>query len=318
MSKKRTNQSTKNNKKKSSKKSRAPVKTIVVNGPQIDREAMRWINLIANPCTGGLAHPTYGGGSTGYLARVRVSTTIARTTGNNCVAIFAHPAAGVWYSQSVDLASTNAFGSVWNNGGELPSIVQEYRPVAACLKVRFIGAEKDRSGSVSWGQRISVESAINTTTTGIQYDQVLTAGDRVPATEVELKCYPDDSWQFFREKGASLIQTEVIRMTNGVGVIAYGLPASASTQSDIVLEWTLAYEWRPEPTVGLQAPSNMSHSKTPYQVVSEAVSTMSEMIGGIEGLRKGMRMAYTGYRMAAGGNSSFFLGPRAQARLTTA
>jgi hypothetical protein len=116
---------------------------------KLDAGALAWRNLLLDPCGARLVQPCYGGAGTGVFMRFRTiySPGAADTAGlwgfqlgTNKVWSFgtstnASVTTSAEYNVFNDLASTN-----YN---------RDFRCIAGCVKVRYVGAESNRSGTVA-------------------------------------------------------------------------------------------------------------------------------------------------------------------------
>lgn len=116
---------------------------------RLDAGAAAFRRLLMDPCNAPLAGPAYSGLGTGQFRRFRklyyfptdaVEAVYGFQFGTNCVTTGGHSAAGA--GGNITLVS----GAIAAELGTASAT--EVRCVAGCLKVRYVGKETDRAGSV--------------------------------------------------------------------------------------------------------------------------------------------------------------------------
>lgn len=115
-------------------------------GDILDDGARRWRALLADPCNGPLTGSCFSGGHTGQYRRVRAIFNIPATEVEG-IYVFQPSINGYWaggHSAAGAGGNITTVGSVLLPTGATP--VSEQRCIAACLKVRYTGAEQARAG----------------------------------------------------------------------------------------------------------------------------------------------------------------------------
>lgn len=136
----------------------------------LDVGALQYRRLLTDPCNAPMVGPAYGGVHTGIYRRCRriytipaseVETIFVWQPGTNCIWQGGHSSANA--GSSITLNAQAAFGGSWFTS------LTEARALAACIKVRYTGAESTRSG------------VVGLTTGGYYYDVGSTTGTAIEA-----------------------------------------------------------------------------------------------------------------------------------------
>jgi hypothetical protein len=251
-----------------SKKTRPRTVTTVTKtaSHRLDEAAQRWLKLIRDPCGADLTVPCYAGTGEGYLIRCKDIVNIPATAVDG-VYEFTPP---YYAGSNVRYSWANAVGgglgtaeNYYTNAFLQSAVVGRFRPVAACVKVYYIGAELDRKGSVglnlSAGRTIEAGEAIAGTASSW-----LTSGGftgRTPKDHYEVKwapCEGDSAWWPKMPDESEIVG--VSNTGNSMTVAFTGVPAGS-----LRLEYTTIYEWQPSEEVsqGLvtsaKGPSSRNH-----------------------------------------------------------
>jgi hypothetical protein len=223
-------------------------------GPALDEGARKYAALIADPCNAPLVNPVYAGGEGGYLTRTEVIFTQGGVAG-----------AFMWTPGAVGSTSSEVIGFNAAGGGTATAVTtygsspgktflnntaSVCRPVAACLKLTFLGSESSRSGRVSFGHASGGLMDIGETPTSDQIAQTLSYTSRTPAEGVELIWKPNDADQMFTDPNATTLASEKDRKASLV-VAWDGLPAINGWCFHLTCVW----EWQPRQAQGISNPT---------------------------------------------------------------
>lgn len=229
---------------------------VVPKGPVLDTAAMKYAQLLADPCNGALVQPIYSGAEAGYLIRFKSVLDYGNSLGANAVGI--HWTPGYPNSSGSDVlvnmsanpsANTNwdPLGITGRPGASfLSTNASAARCVAACLKVSYPGAESTRSGRISFGHTkaglidAGNSLALNSTVGVLQHST------RTTPTDIEVVWMPGDSDQIPTDPAAASSAT-LRDQKSAVTVIGTGLPADVG----LTFHMTVVYEWWPTNTMGL-------------------------------------------------------------------
>lgn len=216
MTAKRRNRS--KNKPKQKAKQQAP-KQLVMARPRIrvpslqglDRPALEWAHLLADPCNAKLVYPCYPSGNGGTVL-VRFENDQVVANGATEVAAF-----GVW-APGFGLSTTNVTAQTSDTLGSLltPSTLvapgdtflknngNAVRCVAACLQISYPGSELNRAGIVGIGVAPADTAILNLPTaagggninaTAQGYRVASQHVERMPQSIVECKWFPGEADQ---------------------------------------------------------------------------------------------------------------------------
>jgi len=128
------------------KASRNPAITRMWQG--LDEAGAQYARLLSDPCNAQMVAPTYGGMGTGNYRRMRVQLNLL--TGSNVdLQLVINPSQNFyWFGQTL-AGATGVVGTAQPMfGGPLAGATADFRVLAACAKVRYIGAESARAGLV--------------------------------------------------------------------------------------------------------------------------------------------------------------------------
>lgn len=228
----------------------------------LDSGALSYARLIADPCGAPLAHPVYSGTEGGYLVRAEAILNVGAVAGHkNGRFLFTPGAIGsaeaILAFSGPDDTSAGAsvsFGADAPGYGFIRGQASTARPVAACLKVSFIGSELNRSGRVHFGQVSSAVDAGSTYSIG-EFHALSPHYSRTPAQEIELVWKPNDADQLFSDPISTMTFEERARKA-ALLVSWAGLPDGVG----LTFRLTTIYEWQPRVNRGL---SNPNLSKSP-------------------------------------------------------
>jgi len=216
----------KNNKKTPGGKSRRRRANAV--GAALDTAALQWRQLLLDPCNAGLVAPCYTGFGTGNYLRTR---KIDLSSGVDGIYMF-QPSTNNWWS---GITGTTGSAIVMSGVGQymtLPSGVESVRVLAACLRVRYIGAESARAGVIGLvvGTPM-VDPSTNLTASSaiVGCPSVARAGEMIH----EVKWVPaaaDEEFHYADGTGFN-------HRASCIGVVFTGLPANS-----LQFELTICYE----------------------------------------------------------------------------
>lgn len=259
-----------------------PVATTAQYRAMLDKHALAYARLLANPCDADLVHPLYATGNAGYLIRTKQFVL----GGGNASAVDFYSA----FSPS-GLSSSTTSNSMWTHaytgttaltmgvaaGGLGPSylgtgLVASYRPVAGCIKVHYSGAESVRSGTISVGITTS-PLLVNGEGAGAepQYRPLAVRSVRLGTEPVELRWLPlDPSDQEYT--------TMLAPVVGGPGTTLFVLGSNVPPGS-VTLECDFVWEWTPELVQGL--PAAISSPKS-----NSTLAQVLNYLGGSVGLAR--------------------------------
>jgi hypothetical protein len=227
----------------------------------LDPDARRYGMLLKDPCNGPLvAQP--GGARKGYLIRLQAFVTVG---GTDAVVQF-NPGANSIYTGGTGTSGgpfTMATATVFNF---LTNNAQSFRPIAACLKARYVGAENARAGLLGEFIGPALSQALSGASINVQ--GVLTVCQkvsRIGEVQHEVRWVPSSSdLNDSYESGTTPSSTVG---TNCVGVMFQG----ASTASSMAFEVVAVYEWFPGTVVNAPAIDGYSTSRN---TVSDVLRTL--------------------------------------------
>lgn len=218
---------------------RRPKRTPVVRSG-LDAGALAHARLLKDPCNAPLAGPVYSGSGTGQFRRFRV---LVNAEGSSVEGCYVFQLGTNTRYQASHVAGTAGSTYTFDGGNALftdpvfsSTPDTSVRCVAGCVKVRYIGAEHARSGSIgllscpSAFRGTGVSSNVNTDQTSCP--MVLRTGE----VQHEVKFIPNSTDEDFREptRPGTLLFTR----DNSCLVVTYrGTPAAS-----IVFEVTAVYE----------------------------------------------------------------------------
>lgn len=172
----------------------------------LDRQAMEYAALLANPCSGPLVHSTFAGSGGSLITRFEYDTIV--NTGANETASFGYFCPGF----TVNSSSFNSFGfsnpaaplltdttaatTINNLATQQPAFsflnanAAAYRSVAACIQVSWPGTELARGGIIGVGQSTLTQFA-GVALTAAQLRTMASHVERTPDGVIELKMVPN-------------------------------------------------------------------------------------------------------------------------------
>lgn len=282
---------------------RMPQRQVVVRqSAGLDQAAIRYRNLLLNPCTAPLAQGIAGDGQGGLVVRLEtdflvntsatdVGAFIAFTPGTNTYEISSAPITSD--TGTITLAASGAFS--FASAG---SVVASYRCVAACIQIMWPGTELNRSGVVALGQCNRGDLASTVTTANLR---TLAANvERTPEGIVELKWTPTEQDLLYMESQSGDGSSTPLFYKHGtLFMSAAGIPVSTGLRVRLVG----VYEWRPNTGYGLTTP--------PATYTSS--NSVAQVLHSMEGLGN---WAYHSAQSAGKAASSLYRGVRAVGQLT--
>lgn len=223
-------------KKKKGGKRRSGQKTPAISRAitTLDESARAYARLLMDPCNSPLVTPPYAGYGTGLYRRVRRYINVPATDQYACY-VFT-PGRNLYYQWSATGDSNVSFSSPAANITNSIAGYAQIRCLAACLKVRYVGAESARAGVVglySGPQLYQPGVPVGTTSDNIM--AMFPSVSRLGELHHEVKWVPASADQ---DMSPSNLQTfENVVPHSSVAVILRGIPAGS-----VQLEFTMAYE----------------------------------------------------------------------------
>jgi hypothetical protein len=284
--------------------------------PGMSQEAVRYRELLLDPCLGQLEYPPVQGGDGGYLIRVKSIINLPQVAATNTgYGFWFHPQLGQWYefevansntalptTYSLTVPGTNVLTGLSTSA--IGGIAASYRAVASCATFSYNGAESSRAGRLAYSNLVSAEQFSDAVSSGItpaQLDTVCPQNVRIPQTSVQLRWKPDRSAVNFQdiEIAAAVNPTAFTNhglMTNGMMFVVSG---GSNTSNCCSVEIVTVYEWVPilnNTTNGM--PSSGSRFKG-NENLDDILNTIPDMLWtsiegfqrtamGIKGLMQGM------------------------------
>jgi len=215
----------------------------------LDAAAKKWLAVLRDPCGAPMTGPCYAGTGEGYLTRTKDVVSIHPDAVDGVIEF--SPTATVLdlarfgysttVSGSLGVATQYGVAAFLRNG-----TVGRFRPVAACVKVLYIGTELNRSGMVglnlSAGQTFATGEAISLSAPALMVNCGLTSRlvDGVP---MEVKWAPStDDGRFISATGE---EPDVVSYGgNSITIVYTGVPPGS-----LRLEFTAVWEWQPSEEV---------------------------------------------------------------------
>lgn len=226
----------------------------------LDRQAMAYAMLLADPCGAPLAHPVYAGGDGGYLFRAESFTTVGTSAGHTAGTVLFTP--GAINASGTELLTTSAIAG--SSGATAAALditpgktfltdnASNVRCVAACMKVSFPGAESARSGRIHFGQVSGSTYSLGDVFTPDGLAQALPHYTRTPAGEVEIIWKPNSGDQMFTNPARTADVTFQDRDRRAAIAVAFaGLPAAVG----VTVRLTCVWEWQPKIGRGMSNPT---------------------------------------------------------------
>jgi hypothetical protein len=244
-------------------------------GLQLDGLAVRYAELLKNPCNGPLVSGPFGDGTGGIITRFESDAILDLTATSTCSAIIFCPSTMTYYS------TTSAFplvtdATTWTGiqtgnqaslfGSNLLSVENsEYRVLSACLQTYFPGAEVARAGITGTGQALAGNFQSTTPTTG-QMRTMANYVERTPASCSEVVWRPSE----FDLQWSMANNTDVITSANFARrSVLFSSTSGLPTATGMRYRMVVVVEWIPGAGVGLpsiikspQSTSTLSHVLT--------------------------------------------------------
>lgn len=255
-------------------------------GHQLDAGAKAWLKLLSDPCGADLAHPCYGGTTSGYLTRMRYTYTVPATA----VDFIAEWNPSELTSSFVRYCWATSVGGSLGNASNIPggvpapfltnSVVGRYRPVAGCLKVHYTGAELDRKGSVglnlSFGETLVDGEGIGSSAPAMLAPMATVA--RLGSVAHEIRWLPGLSDGEFSSSASGDDKSWSQEGGGSIQVVITGMPAGTA-----MLEFISVYEWQPaeESSPGLRSTMEGPRSRNHLNEILSAVGDVGKWaVGG--------------------------------------
>lgn len=224
---------------------------------KLDRKAMEYAMLLADPCGAPLVHPVYAGGDAGYLFRADSFFSVGNGAGQNAGIIHWAPGysnidetelligAGAGSSTALTVSATTVVPE--NSPGKLFLTANAIgvRCVAACMKVVYSGTEQNRSGRFHWGH--TQAGAIDTGDL-VSVDQLapnLQHFSRTPNDKIEIVWKPGVADQEMNDPSAA--SNPVVRDRKSAITMAF---AGVGNTIGVTVQCTAIYEWVPRVATG--------------------------------------------------------------------
>lgn len=239
-------------KKRASKATRVPRP---IGGLKLQDAAIRYANLLADPCNGDLVPGPFGDGFGGMVARFEKEYLINNSATDTAAAFTFNPFSGLVAWQTTPLVDdtttvtwTVASSSLVHPGNSfLVANAAWSRCISACVQVYYPGSELSRAGVVSLGQYpaevVTDPVAVATYRTMANYVM------RTPADCAEIVWRPNHADLLGREPN-TVYSTTPMNGTNNTSIVvtAAGLPVSTGIRIRVVA----VYEWMPDPLAGFK------------------------------------------------------------------
>lgn len=246
----------KGNKKKGPSRGGANPKGNATANPLKDSRVQKYLGLLADPCSGTLAHPPYAGTDAGYLVRTTELIGVSATDGSSLTpgatgkmdAIVSITPSGYISYARLNGATTQVGGNITlgNSAGTASFLstaaVRRFRPVAACAKWVPSGPYATRQGTVGTMYGVgTIENAGQVTTaTAMLATCTRTAPNGGEMHEV--RWLPTSFDENFTTATAFALgggtMTIVLSGVDGTASNATNLNANGFVEVTIVWEWT--------------------------------------------------------------------------------
>jgi hypothetical protein len=218
----------------------------------MDRAALDYAALLADPCNGPLVSGPFGDGSGGVVSRFERDIVINNSGADTGAALVFIPALATVQGSSAAIVNdtgTITFANVATADmpgyNYLSTNAGQFRCLAACVQIYWPGSELNRQGIVSVGQfpaDIVTDAVVSTSDIRTASPYV----ERMPDGMVELKWRPtayETTWQ--RAANVTDTATDWDKYT-ALAVSAAGIPVSTGLRVRMVA----VYEWIPRPGTG--------------------------------------------------------------------
>lgn len=240
-------------KKRASKPSKVPRPT---GGLRLHDAAVRYANLLADPCNGDLVPGPFGDGYGGMVARFEKEYIINNSSTDTAAAFVFNPFSGLVAWQTTPMvddtnpvAWTVPAGSISHPGNSfLTANASWNRCLAACVQVYYPGSELSRAGVVSLGQYPA--EVVNDTAAVATFRQMANYVVRTPSDCAEIVWRPNHADLLGREPIPlpSVLSNMAGTNTTSLVVTAAGLPVTTGIRIRVVA----VYEWMPDPLAGFK------------------------------------------------------------------
>lgn len=249
---------------------------------RLDKQAIDYARLLADPCNAPLSHPVYVGSEGGYLLRSSTYLTLGMNAGTTTAGGF------FWIPGKLDCDGTvnksmcymetvnSATGGTWTASPQaqtpaaafLATNAASVRIVAACISFTWAGTELNRQGLVGYGivsGASILPAVVSSADSTLPLMQVST---RVPSEMVEFNFRPGNADQDFSSTNYISDPSNNDLSRSQAFQIAYkNLPAN---YGGIHLKLTAVYEYIPAAAFGVSNPamSRNTSNNTFDQVVN--------------------------------------------------
>lgn len=283
-----------NNKQGKKKRSTGRVRKRVPAG--MDAAAMAYAKLLLDPCRAPLVKPLYGSSGSGYLVRVQSTKTwTIADSGGSLSVMYAPgqissateqvlpPSASVGAILSCQSGSLIGGGTgyrVYNHttvqpgysffdglSGSVNVPNVSVRPVASCMRARYLGTELNRSGAVYTGYLPQSESYFSVNPplsgdVGAAFNANLATAaqytSRTPDGSVEVRWAPNRADMRFRDVDTAVGTPAVVDQPSHAGMFVNF--SGMATGSVIEVTFTTVYEWVPNSSQGFVMPTDTVHT----------------------------------------------------------
>lgn len=196
---------------------------------RLDAAALAYRRLLLDPCNAPLVAPPYAGFGSGSYLRVK-SIKLVPALATDGVFVF-QPGTNLWWSGATNTAGAaipvSSAGPIYNIAG-----VNQLRALAACVKVRYTGAEGSRAGTI--GLMVGVPHYMpEGSATAITGLNVCPFVSRFGETAHEVKWMPSAADEEFHDSSLAFFQPRSSCLT----VVVQGV-----TPGSVQVEITTAYE----------------------------------------------------------------------------
>lgn len=210
----------------------------------LDLAGRRYLALLEDPCAADLVPPTYGGTGSGYLMRTKQLIIPAATAVDGLLEYTPG-----WAQQCARLSTVTTTGNNLTTvsgtvaPSQLTAIADQFRAVAACIKIYYTGSELARAGMI-FGTLIDAPSISPTETLAcptLGYSLNAARFVRLGSEMHEFRWCPNEEDQTFvsLSTSASPGYDQVYGSTLQVGFV--GVPAGS-----VSFEITTVWEWQPK------------------------------------------------------------------------
>lgn len=193
----------------------------------LDAPALKWRQLLLDPCNAPLVAPCSSGFGSGNYIRIRAIATLSNVDG---IACWQPGTNNTWFGSAAGGGGVN-IGSA-TTAATLPTNIDSIRAIAACLKIRYVGAEQSRAGSVGLavGSPIANPNELNVAATS----RLATCPSIARCGEVvhEVKWVPSSADEEFHASSAGFVSR-----CSTVSVVYQGVAAGT-----LQAEYTVCYE----------------------------------------------------------------------------